>query len=452
MTIQSTVAAVCPPVVRSAYDRLRASPIGYRLASGMFWLTIGAVVSRGLMLAASAAVAHLLGKIVYGEFGMIQTTVTIFGTLAGFGLGVTATKHIAEFRQSAPERAGRILGMSGIVATISGGVVALALALGAPWLAEHSINAPHLAGDLRVGALVLFLTTLNGAQTGALSGFEAFRTIARVNVLTGLLSFPILVGGAWLGGLSGAIWGLAIHLGFTWLVTHLALRREARRFGVPIALREGFREWRILWSFSLPAILAGSMTGPVNWVCGAMLVNQPDGYGEMGIYSAANQWFTLLLFLATTLGNVVLPILAHQVGQNDLGHSTKTMVLVVKANLLLVAPLVVTGSIASPYLMGLYGPSFTGGWPTLVVALWTALLVAVQTPVGQFLAASGKMWTGYLMNLGWAITFVLGTFLLVYHGALGVAAARGAGYALHTAWVLCYALYLLRKHPSRNIG
>jgi O-antigen/teichoic acid export membrane protein len=58
----------------------------------------------------------MLGKTGYGELGMIQTTVGMFGVFAGFGLGVTATKHVAEFRRSDPARAGRIIGLSSVFA------------------------------------------------------------------------------------------------------------------------------------------------------------------------------------------------------------------------------------------------------------------------------------------------------------------------------------------------
>jgi O-antigen/teichoic acid export membrane protein len=92
------------------FKRIEASDIGIRLARGVFWSMAGAMISRGLMLVATVAVARLLGKTGYGELGMIQSTVGMFGVFAGFGLGLTATKHVAELRQSDPIRAGRILG------------------------------------------------------------------------------------------------------------------------------------------------------------------------------------------------------------------------------------------------------------------------------------------------------------------------------------------------------
>ena len=448
VSIKKLAYAYSPSIVHSYLRRIEASDIGSRLARGVFWSMAGSVISRGLMLIAAILVARTLGKMVYGELGMIQTTVGMLGVFAGFGLGLTATKHVAEFRLTDPKRAGRIIGLSGLFATGTGGLMALGLFTFAPWLAENTINAPHLTGLLRIGALILFVNALNGAQTGALAGFEAFKTIAHVNLAVGLLSFPILVSGAYLGGLTGAVWALAINLCFNWLLNHLALRKEAQRHRIPFTLRDCSREWPILWKFSLPAVLAGSMVGPVNWACSAMLVNQPGGYGEMGTFSAANQWYVLLLFLPGILGGVVLPVLSEQMGQNNVEQSMETLVLAIKINLLFVIPLVLIASITSPYIMSLYGEGFADGWPTLVVVLVTAGLLAVQTPVGQVIAASGSMWVGFVMNLGWGFTFIVSTITLIDHGSLGLASARMLSYIFHAAWTFGFAIWLIRKVAS----
>jgi hypothetical protein len=115
ISLRNTLYGVCPRLLRPYWDRVEASDIGTRLSRGIFWSMAGSVISRGLMLCATVLVARMLGKTVYGELGMIQSTVGMFGVFAGFGLGLTATKHVAEFRQSDPERAGRIIGLSGYV-------------------------------------------------------------------------------------------------------------------------------------------------------------------------------------------------------------------------------------------------------------------------------------------------------------------------------------------------
>lgn len=445
MNVKNIALTFCFAFLRPLFDRIKGSPVGLRLARGVFWSLAGAVISRCLMLIASIFVARLLGKTGFGELGMVQSTVGMLGVFAGFGLGLTATKHVAEFLKMDPDRAGRIISLSAIFAAVTGCIMSLGLFTFAPWLAERTINAPHLTGALRISALILFVSALNGAQTGALSGFEAFKTIAIVNLVVGLISFPILICGAWIGGLLGAVWALAINLCFNWLFNHLALRKEARRYKVPFTFRECSRELPMLWRFSLPAVLAGSMVGPVNWMCSALLVNQQDGYGEMGIYSVANQWFAMMLFLPGILGSVLLPVLSEQLGQNDRNHSSKTLILAIKLNAVFVLPFVLLASMASPYIMNLYGIGFSSGWPTLVVILLTAGLLSVQTPVGQIIAASGKMWVGFAMNLGWAMTFIVSTLLLIEHGSLGLSTSRAIAYAFHATWTFGFAIWLLHK-------
>ena len=77
--------------------RITKSPLALRLAQGAFWSLSGAVLARGLGLLATIFVARLLGKEGFGALGLIQSTVGMFGVVAGFGMGMTATKNIAEF-------------------------------------------------------------------------------------------------------------------------------------------------------------------------------------------------------------------------------------------------------------------------------------------------------------------------------------------------------------------
>lgn len=430
--------------------RIQASPVGYRLARGTFWSLIGTVFARGFSVLASIVVARQLGKEGFGELGIIQSTVLNLSVFTAYGLGMTATKHVAEFRANDPERAGRILVLSGIVAAVSGACLALVLTIIAPWLATHTLAAPQLAGLLRIGALLLFLSSLNGAQVGALAGFEAFRTIARVNLLTGIPTFVCMVGGVLLGGLPGAVWGLVMGTAIGWLVAHLAVRKEAAKYGVPLSFRGIGREIPILRNFSLPAILASALFGPVGWVCSAMLVNEQDGYAQMGIFNATNQWFALIMFLPGLIGQVVLPILAESVGAGDTARSRRILQLTVMANTVAVAPLVLIASLASPWLMSLYGAGFAPAWPVMAISLATAGLLAVQNPVSQTLNAEGHLWTVFFMNLGWAVLFIGANVLLIDRGAAGLATARLIAYLFQSVVIVL----LVFRSPAyrRKVG
>ena len=449
--MKTLVLRMLPAVFLPFAERIEASSIASRLVRGTFWSLIGTVLARGLSVLASIVVARQLGKTGFGELGIIQSTVLNISIFVSYGLGMTATKHVAEFRTSDPERAGRILALSGATAAIAGAVLAGGLALGAPWLAERTLASPHLTGLLRVGALFLFLSALNGAQTGALAGFEAFRTIARVNLFTGIATFVCMVGGVLTAGLTGAVWGLVASTFVGWIVAHFAVRAEASRFNIPLSFNGIRREIPILRSFSLPAILGSILYGPIGWVCSAMLVNQPDGYAQMGVFNATNQWFALIMFLPSILGQVVLPMLSESIGANDDARSRRILQLSVLTNAAAIIPLVLVASLLSPWLMSLYGTSFNSSWPVLVISLVTAGVLAVQLPVNQHLNAEGRLWAVFVMNLGWSVVFIGLTLLLIERGATGLVTARLIAYLFQSAIIVLLVFrYLKLRRKSEE--
>jgi len=438
-TARAGLLSACPAILRKYADRIDASPTGKRLVRGMFWSVAGVVIARGLGVISSIVVARWIGRTAYGELGILQSTVTMFQVFGGLAIGVTATKHVAEFRQADRHRAGRIIGICYLVALLAGTLLAVGLVVAAPWLATRTLAAPQIAPLLRIGALLLFLGALGSAQSGALAGFEAFKDIARVSFWSGILSFPVTLVGVFWQGLTGVVWALVATMAITCGLNEFVVRRVTQENGCRIRFRHAFSEGHMLWRFTLPSILGGAMVAPVTWGCNAILVNRPGGYAEMGIYNAANQWYGAILFLPGVLSQVLLPVLSERLGQKDLGQSGRLLRISALINAVVVAPFVILGSVLSAHIMRSYGNGFGGGWATLVVVLLTAGLLAIQTPVGQVIAASGRMWMGFGLNLCWGAVVLLSTWSMVRWGALGLALSRLIAYAVlgaATLWVV----------------
>jgi len=437
---------IMPQSLQILWRRVETSPLGLRMVHGAFWSIGGAVISRGLMLVASILIARMLGREIYGEYGMIRSTLNMFLVFAGFGLGMTATKHVAECRTTDPDRAGRILAISGLFAIGTGALVAVGLYVFAPWVAIHTINAPHLVVELRIGAFILLLSAVNGAQTGALAGFEAFKSIAKVNFWTGLISFPLLVGGAYWGGLRGAVWAFAGNMSISWLLNHLTLRRETARYNVPFSRHGCFTEWPVLWRFSLPAALSGIMVSPVLWSCSALLVNQPGGYGQMGLFDAANQWRMAILFIPGMVGQIVLPMLSNLNGLDDQVKYKK----VLKYNALIAGGVALAVALPvvllAPNIMRSYGPGFEDGTFALVLFAISTVLISLNNVVGQAIASKGRMWIGLMFNFMWAIILLSFSYYYINkgYGVNGLAISSLIAYLFHSIWQTIYVWKLIR--------
>ena len=86
-----------------------------------------------------------------------------------------------------------------------------------------------------------------------------------------------MVGGYYLDGLEGVLCGLVVVRVIDWLMKVVAVRRQAHNRGIRIRYRGCTQELGVLWHFSIRALISNAMVVPVNWVCCAMLVNQPNG-------------------------------------------------------------------------------------------------------------------------------------------------------------------------------
>jgi O-antigen/teichoic acid export membrane protein len=431
----------------SLHERVMETNVGRRLANGAAWSLAASVASRSCALLASIAAARLLGREDFGALGIIQSTVDMFGSLAGFGMGLTATKFVAELRERDPQRAGRIIAMSGTVSWVAGAVIALGLYCLAPWLAVHAVAAPTLAPLLQWSAVSLLLSAVAGAQIGALSGFEAFRDIARLNLISGVILLVLRTTGTVAWGLEGAVYGMVLAQAAIWWVNSLTLRRVAARGGITLKFGGWWEELPVLWKFSIPSVLGAIIGPPATWICNAMLVNQPNGYADMGILNATNQWFYLILFVPNLMGQASLPVLFDRISRGNYRESGDIFRTLLKINAIVILPVLVAG-LFSPFIMGLYGSGFVSGWPTMLVCLLTAGVMAVQMPAGYMLVAKGKMWVAFAMNTAWGVAFIALSLWLVPMGSFGWALARLLAAGLHTIWTFAYVLKILSEGPA----
>ncbi|MCC6587577.1 MAG: oligosaccharide flippase family protein [Bryobacterales bacterium] len=429
-----------------------ADSVRGRLASGTFWSLLAALTTQLSAIGSSVVAGRVLGQAGFGQLGIINSTIGMLGAFTGFALGMTATKYVAEFRVKDPVGAGHIIALSSIVALLASGFISLLLILFAPVLASHILAAPHLVPELRVAALLLLFNAVNGVQIGILSGLEAFQGIARANILRSLLSLPVVVGGLLLGRLLGVVWGLVLAAAIGCLITQYIVSDECRRAAIPIRYAAANSQLRVLWHFSLPAFLSGTFVGPVTWVAHAMLVNRPNGYAEMGVFNAANQWRTAVLFLPGLVGQVSVPLLSAMQAKGETHRGRKILAGSTLTSACCAIPLVLILLPCGSWIMSFYGEGFSKSTAVFQVSLLSAALLAIQTPIGNVITAYGRMWLGLLMNMGWAACFLVTAHILLAlgWGANALASAYLTAYALHAMWTFWFAASLLRQGDNNS--
>lgn len=422
-----------------------------RLARGALWGGVAFAVSRGISIVVSFFLARLLGQSGFGEYGMINSTAGMIGGMAGLGIGWTVVKHIAEYKISDPDKASRILAMSTAVTWTSAFLYAIAMILLAPWLADKTLAAPHLAPLLRISAFTVAFGVINGVQTSSLAGCEAFRSNTQVGVAASLLQSALVFAGAWRWGIRGAVAALAISMFATVVLTRWYVVKEWRRYRLRLCWRDARTEWRVLLDFSLPTFLSGMLVGPVLWGAGALLAHRPDGYVELGVYNAANQWQQAVQLLPGLMGTALLPVLSDKCGSGDWRGSLSVVRKMMKMVAWTVLPMAGLLSLASPWIMRGYGESFVSGYGALIISVFTAALLAIMVPIGHFITASGRMWIGFWMNAGWGAAMLVASWWMVRWGAEGLAGARLVAYLLHATWTFGFVWAMKRRLDGASL-
>jgi O-antigen/teichoic acid export membrane protein len=413
-----------------------------RLIHGAFLNLIAVAFNQGSTLIGNIVVARILMKQTFGEYAMVQSTLLTIAAMAQLATGYTASKYLAEYRAVDSARAGRIMGLCAGVSFLMAALGTILLVAISPWLSSSMLKAPHLATPLMIGAGFLFFSTVNGYQTGALSGLEAFRSLAKAGSISGIGVVAAVSLGAWLGGLPGALTGLSVSALFRCAVHQRWLRLETRLQGIVLRYRGMALEKAVIVKFALPASLAGYYALPMIWLGNSFLVRQAGGYGEMALYTAAMNIKSVVLFLPAIVNGVVSSILNQMKGTGDQRYSHLyrfNVILVFSATLV---ASIILGILADPVL-GLFGRGFPAAKTVLWVVLTSGVFEATATALYQRIQNYGRMWLSLLfINLPLGPVFVILAFYLTPElGALGLGIANAVMTTLSlliTGWLAHY--------------
>jgi len=397
-----------------------------RLIKGTVFNLIAVAFNQGGTLIANILVARILMQQSFGEYAMLQTTLLTMATLSQLATGYTAAKYIAEFRTVDPERTRRIMGVCTLVSGVMAGIATLLLVIMAPWLSGTMLDAPHLASALVLGAGFLFFSSINGYQTGALAGLEAYTSLAKAGVASGILAVVAISLGARWGGVDGALLGLSMSAVFRFAIHYVFLRSESRILGITPKYRGSMRkEKTIILKFALPAAIAGFYSLPMIWLANTFLVQQPNGYREMALYSAANNLRILVLFLPGVINSVGLSVLNNEKTKGDFNHYHR----VFRSNVLYIFFITLGGAIFigtfGRTILELFGKDFGAGYAILWLLLVSSIFEGTSIALYQYVQSQAKIWLSIVgINIPRETFLIISAYYLVQpYGGTGLAVA-----------------------------
>ena len=368
-------------------------------------------------LVSSILCSRQLGASGYGQMNALNSTVGLFALFTGMGLGVTATRYLAEFRERDPLRAGRIWalldGMT-LGTCLLGGA---ALIGSSGWLARSYFHEASLAPLLRISVLWLWGFVAVEVHMAGLVGLEAFRDAAKAQLVRGL----VLLGATWVGlrfwGLTGAVWALVASVLLTAVYLRRMMRRRLRQWHIQPVWQGAWMERRILINYSLPSLLAGLVFLPFNFLANGVLA-RTAGMQALGILNVISQWRSIVTFSPVMVSKVALPILSSRWCTQ--GDGQKSFEISNWLNQLALWPVAVFLLFGAGSVLALNGHDYSGGEIAFRIMVGGTAVGFVGNAFGTLITSQGWFAWAVIGNLIPGLAIWLTT--LAFGAQLGVEA------------------------------
>ncbi len=369
--------------LKSLIEKIKKS----NLLKDSFWALLGSVFGKGLSLLAGILVARFLGKEMYGQYGILKNTLLNIAVFSTLGLGYTGTRFVAKSLESGVSK---IISLIYKITLIASSLMALLVFVFSPQIAVF-IKAPSMDGSLRLTAIIIIFNAINTAQIGILSGFKAFKAIARNNIYAGIVTFLLSGLLSYLWALDGALWALLFSTCFNVLINYFSVQVCKRDLGGNGVDSEQVQAKEII-SFSIPIALQESMYTVVHFLSSYLLITYA-GYGELGITSAAAQWSSVLLFIPGVMKNVILSYFSS----SDSTISLRQKMILINGLSTFVPWLFI--ALLSPVIASFYGDTFNNLYLVIIISCMHSIFSSISSVIVYEFISEGRNWSMFFLRL-----------------------------------------------------
>lgn len=368
--------------IETIKERLLAS----KFFKDSFWALTGTVVGKALSLLAGIIVARLLGKEIYGEYGMIKSTLINISVFSTLGLGYTGTRFIAKYiQENSPYIQSTISNIIKITIVFSSTIL-LAVFLFAPQIATY-LEVPETTDAFRVAAFIILINAISTTQTGILAGFKDFKATAINGSIVGVVTFIFSTLLTFCWGLNGSLIALLLSQIVGVVLNCVSINKAKKTICNQQLSTNGIKE---LLSFSIPVALQEFLYTAVVWASSMMMVKY-SSYEELGLIGAVSQWISIIYFIPSVLKNVALSYFSSDGNKNLFRKMLQINFVATFVPYLFIV-------IFSGLIITMYGKKYDGLQMVLIIGTIQPIFTSLSTVIIYEFIARNKTWMMFIVR------------------------------------------------------
>ena len=411
------------------------------LYTSIFWGSLAGIFSQGLNFITNIFLARFLG-VKYGELVLYTSTNGMLQTFSIVGLNVLATVFVAKNLRNNKAALSKIIpNMYFFV-----GAMTFLVALIAICVNEFQLFSIHFwvieSWFVKSAIIIWFVfSTLDLLQISMLLGFSAFKDVAKVSLIKGIVSIILTLVFIKFYGLSGAIYAYAISFIISFGFNFIFIKKNCLLNDLKLIHKVDLTLIIDLLKVSTPIFIASFVLLPSQWGINYIIFNRENGSLALTIFGIANQWMVLVQFFPLQISKVVLPFLTSK--DNSTSDYKKTENTGLFISVLIGLSLILLIFLFEENIIAVYKIGYEATKYPFRILMIAALFSIVNLYLGQTLIAAGRTWLKATLDIIMSIT-LFGAFL----ASVNFSAPISLSIAYCASFIVASALTLILKRRS----
>lgn len=294
---------------------------------------------------------------------------------------------------------------------VSGFIFGLILIIFAPFISIYLYKNEAIILPLRLSGVFLFFNAINIYQLGLISGLQLFKGLAKINVILGIISFPVILLFTYFFGLQGTLLAMVVNATIGCSLNYYLIKKEQKILGIKILYKNLSNRIRKILNFSLPLALREIIYSSGNWITYYLLLEK-SGFGEVGIFNSANQLSQIILFLPGAILGVSLSMLStHRGNEKNYASLIKKSLLI---NFVIVVVVGIFIAIFSGLIYDFYGNSYEGGREVLYILILCTIPMSFISVFEQICISSSKPNLVTIFTFIGQLSIIISVIILFY--------------------------------------
>lgn len=414
-------------------------------------LFVGIVIELGISFFAKVLIAQVLGPVNYGVVSLGITTATVVSTLTLVGVNLGIGRYLPRYDDPAKRRGVLVSGYQLVVplAVVSG----VAIALGAPVIANRAFHDPALVPILRVFGLAIPLAAMMKLSIGVVQGLQkSLQKVYIRNITEPVVRFGAVAVALALGmGALGVAWAYVASYAVAVAVGGYVLVKQSSLFDRTVPAASMHRE---LLAFSFPLVISTAMTLVFSDIDTFML-----GYfkpsGHVGIYNTVYPLAYLLTATVSSFSFIFMPVVSELHSDGRTTEMRRLYKVVTKWIFLVTFPVFVVMTVFPETVIGItFGPEYVPGALALSILAVAFFSHSVAGPNVNALTSVGLTKRIMYVNVFTAVLNIsLNLVLIPKFSYLGAAVATALSYVLLNVIYSALLYRVTGMHPfSRSLA